>query len=97
MKIFVSLPMHGLSIDDVIARQRTVLTYFGHEDDDLIDNVTHAELPITAPRVAHLGYSISMMGDADLVIFDHNWSKAKGCMVEMLVCKLYDIPYTILK
>lgn len=43
-------------------------------------------------RVYYLGSSISMMYQADLVVFDMGWTTASGCQVEYCVCEKYGIP-----
>lgn len=43
-------------------------------------------------RVYYLGSSISMMYQADLVVFDIGWTTASGCQVEHCVCERYNIP-----
>lgn len=47
----------------------------------------------TNPIVYNLGLSIQHMGLSDLVVFSPDWTKARGCKVEHLVCQEYDIPY----
>lgn len=43
-------------------------------------------------RVYMLGDSIKLMADASFVIFVPGYEKAKGCLIERSICKLYDIP-----
>lgn len=47
---------------------------------------------IRANRVYCLGNSIENMEQADLVVFDVDWYKAKGCRVEASICIEYGIP-----
>ena len=43
--------------------------------------------------VWYLGKSISALAEADLVVFDSNWRFARGCIIEHMVCAMYNIPY----
>ena len=60
----------------------------------LIDTFSKEEAPeINVPNLWYLGDSIRLLGTADLVIFDKDWRKARGCRVEHAICELYGIPY----
>lgn len=36
-----------------------------------------------------LGYNIMAMDQADLIVFDKGWKKARGCRIEYSVCANY--------
>ncbi len=105
IKIFYSQPMHDKTeeeINDRIDRLDNyiygILRYRGFKETDLyrieiIDNYKHEGLDADAGRLMHLGRSIQLMEDADLVIFNEKYFMAKGCLVEETVCKEYQIPY----
>lgn len=105
MKIFVSLPMHGMDPLQVQERQEELRQYaedflrnnYNVPDDfslELIKTNVYYEKASTkkTPRVYMLGKSISLLGDADLVIFDTTWSASSGCRIEMNTCIEYGIP-----
>lgn len=45
----------------------------------------------------YLGKSISMLAEADVVIFHPEWKTTRGCLIEHMICALYDIPYVELQ
>ena len=45
----------------------------------------------------YLGKSIVMLAEADVVIFHPEWKTARGCLIEHMICALYDIPYVELQ
>lgn len=98
-KVFVSLPMAGMTLDQIRDKQQMIFSKYARPEWELIDTVI-TELPghITdedsiQARLWCLGRSIQMLGGADLVIFDEGWRKANGCRTEHLVCDVYKIPY----
>ena len=101
IKIFYSQPMHDKTEDEIkdkIDRLDNyiygILMYSGFKQEDIlrieiIDNLHHEGLDADAGRLMHLGASIQLMEDADLVIFDKDWDKAKGCRVEREIVETY--------
>lgn len=90
MKIFISLPMRGRPDEEIKKEMQHVMdTYFPNEE--LIDTVVWS-----GSRVKCLANSITLMTDADLVVFVPGWENAKGCRIEYQICKDYEIPYIIL-
>lgn len=104
MNVFVSLPMHGRSEEEVTQEMRRIFGEFREWNDNakvflnkddhytLIDNY-HKDLPEDAPRLVYLGDSIQKMVLADVIIFAPGWREAKGCRIERLLAQEYDIPY----
>lgn len=98
-KVFVSLPMAGMTLDQIRDKQQQIFSKYARPEWELIDTVI-TELPASIDdedsvqaRLWCLGRSIQMLGEADLVIFDEDWRKANGCRTEHLVCDVYKIPY----
>ena len=96
MKIMLSHPMSGIPEDEVMDLRRiTSLMLIGKfgADTEIIDNYHHDNAPENAGRLWHLGRSIQQMGEVDAVYFcgDYNNSKALGCLVEHIICRLYKI------
>lgn len=87
MKIFISLPMKGKSDESIKAEMKYYMDkYF--PNDELIDTVVWS-----GSRVKCLAHSITLMTDADLVVFVPGWMKATGCRIEHEICSSYGIPY----
>ena len=98
MKVFISLPMNGHEVDDIRNEMMSIYRMIDNqiEDDlELIDTVITDEPDddILTPSVWYLGRSIREMSDADLVVFHPDWRAARGCIIEHMVCALYNIPY----
>ena len=96
MKIMLSHPMSGIPEDEVMDLRRiTSLMLIGKlgADTEIIDNYHHDNAPENAGRLWHLGRSIQQMGEVDAVYFcgDYSNSKALGCLVEHIICRLYKI------
>ena len=91
-KLFVSLPMRGLTDEEIIARQEKISEPYKDEY-ELMDTVFRKDPSNPDNPVWYLGGSIQMLGDADLVIFASNWADGPGCRIERMVCALYAIKY----
>lgn len=90
VKAFISLPMHGVSDDDVKANMKKGVEYLKniYGEVELID--TFIDLG-DVPRLVYLGRSIQLMAEADVVLFMPGWTGARGCCVEHQVALQYDI------
>lgn len=98
MKVFISLPMNGYEVEDIRSEMMNIFHTIDNqieEDLELIDTVITDEPDddILTPSVWYLGRSIREMSDADLVVFHPDWRAARGCIIEHMVCALYNIPY----
>lgn len=95
MKVFISQPMNGLSEAEILKKRERLFDLVRNQygkDIELIDSYIKSPKIVTKGHVAMLGDSIALMADADLVVFARNWNKARGCKVEEMVAKLYDLP-----
>ena len=97
-KLFVSLPMRDRDIEDIRSDMVTITNFISFQLDEqyeLINTLIDDKPPtdIEDPGVWYLGRSISMLSQADLVVFDASWREARGCIIEHMVCALYNIPY----
>ncbi len=100
-KVFVSLPMRDRSIDEIREDMNDILDMikpnyaeFG-EDVELIDTVwTDGPGPdILDEGTWYLGRSIMALAEADIAVFHPGWREARGCIIEHMVCAMYNIPY----
>lgn len=92
-KVFFSHPMSGLTDSEVLDIRKRLFEFYesfvGTAEFDIIDNYNHENVPENAGRMWHLGESIKLMDKADIVIFSSDWYKARGCHIEMTICKRY--------
>lgn len=94
MKIFISQKMAGLTDDDIIKRREEIKNICRKQFKqpcEFIDSFTKNSELINKGRIAMLGHSISLMADADLVVFDKDWEFSHGCCVERMVCVEYNL------
>ena len=91
-KLFVSLPMRGLTDEEILEKQKKIFEPYKDEY-ELMNNIFREDPPNPNNPVWYLGGSIQMLGDADLVIFASDWADASGCRIERMVCALYAIKY----
>ena len=95
MKIFISMPMHGKSDEDIL-RDREFNIHMiklqlpSSADAEFIDSFTKPE-EIIGNRVKMLGHSIMLLADADVCVFVPGWNESLGCLTEFDVCKRYGI------
>lgn len=95
MKVFLSHPMHGYTEAEVMALREAAIEKLKPIYGDgitIIDNYHHDDAPENAGRVWHLGKSIQMMSEADLVVFCSGWVWATGCKIEQDICNRYNLP-----
>lgn len=90
--IFISLPMHGYSIENIKKRQHDIFQKIAKPNWHLM-NTVRDDAPTGANRLWYLGHAIQLLGDADLVVFSKDWRRAKGCHVEHMTCVKYGIAF----
>ena len=103
-KIFVSLPMRGKEQYEIVKdmeRLFKLASAFLGEECELINSlepVKPEELQsddIVDVAPLYLGASIKLLSQADLVIFDKDWTQAEGCRIEKQVCDTYRIKHIV--
>lgn len=100
-KVFISIPMNGFEETDIRSEIDNVFKVVCEEyaqfdiDCELIDSfiTDEPDTDICYPSVWYLGKSIKKLSEADVVVFHPGWRNARGCIIEHMVCALYDIPY----
>lgn len=96
-KLFISQPMTGVSIDAFNANRERILRkyekYFKNCDYEVINPYTRDDAPEDADKLWYLGRALMDIGSADIVIFAKNADTAKGCIIERMVCELYNIEH----
>lgn len=94
MKIFISMPMNGKSYEEIAARQNEIAgmlkNRFPESSIEIIDSFVKDK---KKSPVWCLGYSIMAMNDAELVVFDKGWRKARGCKIEFDICSYYGFKF----
>jgi len=98
LKVFISLPMNGLSDDEIKiniekAKNELIKKYEGQYELYFINSYISTDLQyfVKHPGAFYLGKSIEMMADADLVYFCKGWDHARGCKLEHDIAYAYNI------
>ena len=92
IKLYISQPMRGRSMNDIMAERKRLVTEAAtelHIDDIIVlDNlfINHNKPPLEM-----LGRCLEKMANADAVIFAPGWRDARGCRVEHLAASEYDL------
>jgi hypothetical protein len=96
MKLFISMPMAGMSSIEIKSAMERCAKGFRETfkvDAELIDSVL---APTSRSPVECLAESLKLMSEADLVLFCCGWDKSRGCRIEHDVALAYGFPIYIL-
>ena len=94
MKWFISQPMRGKSNDEIKEERNNIIASIKKLDpnaqviDSFFKNAPHEANPVW-----FLSKSISLLADADAALFANDFGAARGCRIELTICKEYGIPY----
>lgn len=95
MKVFLSLPMHGLmdkEIKEELAKMRKAVKSI-YSTVKTIEFATNfyftPDKDVQHVRPYCLGEAIKAMADCNLVVFHPNYRQANGCYIEYEVCSRY--------
>lgn len=89
-KIFISQPMKGRTDEEIMQERDDIMAKWTNKSVEFIDSYFNDD--VSKSPVDSIGKSISLMGDADLVVFAPGWENARGCKVEHQVAGYYGIP-----
>ena len=106
-KLFISQPMTGCDDNEIREYRkhvhRIVSIMFDDPDIELIEqfdvdesNVDFSGMNEAQIRMYRLNRSLSMLIDANIVVFAPNWWKSPGCIEEWIQCQLYTSSHVIL-
>ncbi len=90
MKYFISQPMRGLTVKEILSVRAEVVKHIKAIDskaeiiDSYIDNNGQDRPPLW-----YLGESIKKLGEADVVVFAEDYSYYAGCRIEHRCAKEY--------
>ena len=95
MKIFISQPMKGRTIEQIQERRDQIcemLVEVFNRDIEFIDSINKDEELQKKGSIAMLGHSVGLMADADLVVVDDVEFGYAGVEIESNVAYNYGIP-----
>lgn len=98
IKVFISQPMKDKTEEEIksererateickkMTREGSVEIIDSYFEDDPDSNIQHK-------AVFFLGRSIQKLSEADVAYFIKGWNKYRGCQIEHLIAKQYNIP-----
>lgn len=88
-KIFISQPMKNRTAEEIMRERDEIMAKWTNKSVEFIDSFFCEPGKNSTDS---LGKSISLMSDADLVVFAPGWENARGCKVEHQVAGYYGIP-----
>jgi len=89
IKVFISQPMKGKTKEEIMQERKNIEDRLRGRQPAIFIDSYFGEGTSKNP-LDSLGKSISLMGDADLVIMARGWQKARGCRIEYEVARAYD-------
>ena len=96
MRVFISQPMRGRTIEQIQERRDQIcemLVEVFNRDIEFIDSINKDEELQKKGSIAMLGHSIGLIADADLVVVDNCADRYySGCHIEKEVAFAYKIP-----
>lgn len=95
MRVFISQPMRGRTIEQIEERRDQIcemLVEVFNQDIEFIDSINKDEELQKKGSIAMLGHSVSLMADADLVVVDDVEFGYAGVEIESNVARNYGIP-----
>ncbi|EXM38541.1 hypothetical protein RASY3_14560 [Ruminococcus albus SY3] len=95
LKVFISQPMSGRTADEIVEERAMMIRRISQKYSyllplQIVDSFNPKALNDGNP-IEELGKCISLMHDADYVVFANNWDKSKGCRTENFVATEYGI------
>lgn len=92
MRIFISQPMDGKTFKQLLEERKVVegkiISDFGNN----VEFINSLFLGGERNPLRSLSRSLSLLADADGVVFIEGWFGSRGCYLERLCCLYYDIP-----
>lgn len=87
MKVFISQPMNGKSNEEITKERENIVSKLQEQGFEVIDSVL--DLDNNKTPIYYLAKSIELLADADCVYLMKGFNKARGCLIEYSVAKLY--------
>lgn len=91
-KIFISQPMKDKTEKEIMQERDRIAAKWKGKSVEIINS--YFDEGTSKNPTDSLGKSISLMSEADLVVFAPGWENARGCRIEHEVAKEYGIQIT---
>lgn len=94
MKVFISQPMRGRDPEEILEERKKIMDYvrkFHPDAEEIHSYVKNVQMDSKIPELSILGMSLTMMAQADMVVFAPNWIVSRGCLMEHGAADAYGI------
>lgn len=92
MKVMISQPMNGLSVEQVKANRKAVVEMLEAKGHEVVDTVIAETPPETEHQALwYLGKSLELMAQCDCVFFMKGWDATRGCRIEHAAALAYGV------
>ncbi len=93
MRFFISMPMRGLTHEQIRQRWKEIKNKIEntYEDAEVIDSIIKPKGNMELNPLYCLGTSISMLASADAIVLADGWGQSRGCAIERQCAVRYDI------
>lgn len=90
MKVFISQPMKDKTNDEILYERNKIIRYLHDniQDVEILDSFFQDNVENVTP-LWYLSRSLSIMSQADLIVFAKNWKRYRGCRIEYECAKEY--------
>ena len=94
MKIFISQPMNDKTDDEILSIRKCAIDkcYEKYGNNVTFLNSFFQDISNDHPHLWWLAKSLELLSDADLAVFIGDWEKYRGCKIEHMCAKEYNIP-----
>ena len=94
MKIFISQPMNDKTDDEILSIRKYAIDkcYEKYGNDVTFLNSFFQGISNDHPLLWWLAKSLELLSDADLAVFIGDWEQYRGCKIEHICAKEYNIP-----
>ena len=89
MKVFISMPMHGKTDEQIRTELEEWKKGFGFPDSEFDDGLIEGHENMTPLEC--LAEAIKRIDKCDAIFFTEGWEDAAGCRIEMAVAVNYNI------
>lgn len=100
MKLFISVPMHGRSDEDIKNHieniKKAANRYFVNTEVEFVDNLENDFDPdrcvdLKHPRIGYLAEAIKKLAYCDGIIFGNEYDESPGCRCEYYIAEEYGL------
>lgn len=97
IKCFISTPMTGFTSNEImhnifLAKADAFKILRKNHPDAIIRFIDSYNPDISYNNIKLLGIALEKLSECDYIYFTKGWSKSRGCIVENVVAKSYNIP-----